>query len=156
MGLRAKGINGVLVFDGTTVTIDRGKTADGMMNLGRAAKTYPMSSIAAIQHKPATAMFNGHIQFSVAGESSKRHRLGSINKDMMRDENAILFRNGAKDDFDAIYTAIKAAQASPNSGIATQAPDVMGQLEQRGKLRDSGVLTEEKFNSKQAALLDRL
>lgn len=34
--------------------------------------------------------------------------------------------------------------------------DVLGQLEQLGKLRDAGVLTDAEFESKKSELLDRL
>lgn len=39
---------------------------------------------------------------------------------------------------------------------ASAEPDVLGQLEQLGKLRDAGVLTDAEFESKKAELLHRL
>ena len=49
-------------------------------------------------------------------------------------------------------SARSAAPAVP----APAGPDVLGQLEQLGKLRDAGVLTETEFESKKSELLDRL
>lgn len=47
------------------------------------------------------------------------------------------------------------AAATP-APVAAAAPDYVGQLEQLGRLRDTGVLTDEEFSTKKAEILARL
>lgn len=154
MDLHAKGINGQVHFDGTTITITRDGFL-GMTTHGRSAKTLQARTIGAIQYKAATALLNGFIQFSVSGEYSKRNKLGSKNQDMARDENAVIFRKSAVEDFNTLVAAIREAQAGPNALVAGP-PDVADQIGKLAALRDQGALTEDEFATKKAELLERL
>ncbi|MFI7483059.1 SHOCT domain-containing protein [Kocuria sp. M1R5S2] len=55
--------------------------------------------------------------------------------------------------FSQLRTGAPTAQATAPTPAA---PDVLGQLEQLGKLRDAGVLTEDEFEAKKQELLGRL
>ena len=58
----------------------------------------------------------------------------------------------------AAYRQLRNAPAvkMEQPAAASAEPDVLGQLEQLGKLRDAGVLTDAEFESKKAELLHRL
>ena len=152
--LRAKGVNGQLSFDGATVVITR----EGFMarsTHGRSEKALGVKSIGAVQWKPATALVNGHIQFSVSGESSKKSIGFGKSNDAAKDENAVIFTKKQAAEFEAIRDAIRAAQSDTGSTVAA-APDITEQLSKLAALRDHGILTEDEFNSKKAELLARM
>lgn len=60
----------------------------------------------------------------------------------------------------AIAQLAARSQPSPNSAYSAPAtaaePDVLDQIQKLGQLHDAGVLTQEEFDAKKAALLDRL
>lgn len=152
--ITARGVNGQLSFDGTAVKITR----DGFLaraTQGRSDKTLPVRAIGSVQMKRASSLVNGFIQFAVSGETSKRSVGFGKSQDAARDENAVVFTKKHLDDFQAIYDAVIAAQSAPAAG-APVAPDVTDQLAKLGALRDSGVLTEEEFQTKKAQLLEKL
>lgn len=151
--VQAKGINGQVSFDGTTVKITR----EGFVarsTHGRSEKALPLKSIGAVQWKPATSLVNGFIQFSVSGESSKKSVGFGKYQDATKDENSVVFRKSQLEAFEAVHAAIQEAQS--NGSPAASAPDVTEQLARLGQLRDAGVLTEEEFAAKKAELLERL
>ncbi|MCT1544876.1 PH domain-containing protein [Glutamicibacter protophormiae] len=65
---------------------------------------------------------------------------------------------GQGERFAAAYRQLRNAPAvkMEQPAAASAEPDVLGQLEQLGKLRDAGVLTDAEFESKKAELLHRL
>ncbi len=75
MRVSAKGYNGTVTFDGTSVTISRtGFIA--ISTKGHSDKRIPLSRISAVQWKPATRLNNGYISFSLSGGSEKQSKLG--------------------------------------------------------------------------------
>lgn len=152
--IHAKGVNGQISFDGATVVITR----EGFLarsTHGRSEKSLPVKSIGAVQIKPASALVNGHIQFSVSGESSKKSIGFGKSQDAAKDENAVIFTKKQAPAFEALRDAVRAAQAG--GGVpAPAAPDVASQIQQLGQLRDQGLLTDEEFDAKKAELLGRL
>ncbi|WP_159601521.1 DUF4429 domain-containing protein [Agromyces humi] len=150
--LHAKGINGQVSFDGATVVITR----EGFVarsTHGRSEKAIPVTGIGAVQFKEATSLVNGHLQFSISGETSKKKIGFGKNQDMSKDENAIIFRKSTSDDFKAVVAAIRSAQAAP--ATAAQ-PDATEQLAKLAELHKQGVLTDDEFAAKKAELLDRI
>jgi len=109
--LTAKGINGQVSFDGATVVITRDGFV-GRSTHGRSEKSFTVGGIGAVQFRPASALVNGFIQFSVTGEDSKRSIGYGKRGDASRDENAVIFRKSASADFEAVRDAVRAAQAS--------------------------------------------
>ena len=72
----AKGHNGTVTFDGDFVTIER----TGFLartSVGKGTKRIPVSSITAVQWKPAGGMVNGFISFTVGGGNEAHSRFGS-------------------------------------------------------------------------------
>lgn len=65
---------------------------------------------------------------------------------------------GQGEGFAAAYRQLRNAPAAKAEvpAAAPAEPDVLGQLEQLGKLRDAGVLTDAEFEAKKSELLDRL
>lgn len=108
--LNANGRNGQIYFDGKTVTIKR----EGFLarsTQGRGDKMIPLRHIAGIQLKPAGALSNGYIQFSVPGEMSNRNAKGGRTMDATRDENAVIFLKKQQADFEILRDAIQGAIA---------------------------------------------
>lgn len=109
--LVASGLNGQVSFDGTTVLITR-EGFVGRATHGRSEKSLPIKSIGAVQFRAASALVNGFVQFSVTGETSKRSVGFGKNADASKDENAVVFRKRASDDFQKVVAAIRASQAA--------------------------------------------
>lgn len=64
--------------------------------------------------------------------------------------------HGQADEIARAFRAVKAQPSTPVAPAAASPPDVLAQLEKLGSLRDAGILTEDEFVAKKAALLDRL
>ncbi len=114
-------------------------TLDGIMS--STSEDFPIDKVSSVQWSSGFAM--GTITVFASGNKAE---IKNVNKD------------DGKEMVDAVrarLTAPKAAAPAP-AAPATAAPDVMGQLEQLGKLRDAGVLTEDEFNAKKTQLLSRL
>src|SRR3712207_6361491 len=153
----AKGHNGTVTFDGDIVTIER----TGFLartSVGKGTKRIPVSSITAVQWKPAGGMVNGFISFTVGGGNEARSRFGSQTLDASRDENSVVITKKQMPNFEQLRTAVQHALAQRHrpAPAAPATPDVIGQIEQLGRLRDAGVLTSEEFEAKKAELLGRL
>ena len=155
--LFAKGHNGQLRFDGQTVTITR----EGFLaraTQGRSTKELPIRSIGAVQFKPANALINGFVQFSVMGEVSVRNNnLGSRTVQAGQDENSVIVVKKQMPAFVALVDAVRAAIADAHQpALTVAAPDVADQLHKLGGLRDAGLLTDAEFDAKKSELLSRM
>lgn len=152
--ITAKGRNGTLHFDGQFVTIARsGFLARG--TIGKGEKRIPVSSIAAVQWKPAGAMANGFIQLTLPGGNEKQSRFGHQTADAVTDENSVVFTRKQMPDFEVVRNALESAIAN-RSASAAAAPDLTAQLAQLAALRDQGVLTDAEFDAKKTDLLARI
>lgn len=145
---------GSVSFDGTFVTIVR----DGLaaLSIGRSTKRIPVASITAVQWRSASTWSVGFIQFTLAGGNEVRSRPGHQVRDAARDENSLVFDRKSMPQYEALRAAVEAAMAERGGVAPAAASDVIGQLEQLGALRDSGVLTPEEFDAKKGELLARL
>jgi hypothetical protein len=157
MDFSVKGHNGQIKFDGETVSITR-EGFFGRVGQGRSTKNLPIRSIGAVQFKPATALMNGYLQFSVQGEVSQRNnQLGSRVGNAAKDENSVIFTKKQQAEFqelsDALTEAVRTAH-QPQTVVA--APDLADQLHKLAGLRDSGILTSEEFEAKKADILSRM
>lgn len=149
--LHAKGVNGQVRFDGASVHITR-EGFFGRAGHGRSSKSLSVRSIGAVQMKPANALVNGFIQFSVSGESSKRSVGFGKSQDAAKDENAVVFTKKQMPEFQAIADAVHAAHAS-GGAPASQSSDAASELEKFAGLHDRGVITDEEFAAKKAQIL---
>lgn len=153
-----KGHTGTIVWDGDFITIKRtGFLARA--SVGKGEKRIPLASITAVQWKPAGAMVNGYIQFTLGGGNETRSRFGSATTDAAKDENSVVFTKSQMAAFDELRSAIERAIAERGRPVAVaspSAPDHLAQLRQLGELRDAGILTETEFEAKKAEILSRL
>jgi hypothetical protein len=135
------------------VTITR---LDGRGNLRDGGKSYPISSIGALDYQAPTALSLGTVQFSVLGDLSLRRN----------DKNALGFSKKQRPEIDVVVEAIRAALAAQAGAPASGQPaagatpsagaEILGQIEMLATLHANGVLTDEEFAGKKATLLERL
>lgn len=153
----AKGTQGRAAFDGDFVIIER-KGMGARLTVGKGTKRIPISSISAVQVKPAGALVNGFIQFTIAGGVERRSAFGQQTTSAVGDENSIVFTKAQQPSFEALRRDVEQEIAERSRPRPTQpaAPDVLAQLRQLGELRDAGVVTPEEFEAKKADLLRRL
>lgn len=152
-----EGHGGVTVtFDGHFVSIHR-KGFLARATVGKGEKRLPITSIAAVQLKPAGPMVNGFIQFSVPGGNEAKSKFGSQTMDAVKDENSVVFTRKQQAGFEALRDDIEGAMRSlhaPRSApVAAASVDLADQLGKLAALRDAGVLTEEEFAAQKAKLL---
>lgn len=156
--MEVKGHTGTVVWDGDFITIKR-TGFNARMTVGKGEKRIPVASITAVQWKPAGAMVNGYIQFSMGGGNESRAQFGSQTTNAVKDENSVVFTKKQMPDFAELRSALEEAIAHsgrPSEPSAPAVPDHLAQLKQLGELRDSGVLSEEEFVAKKAEILQRL
>lgn len=156
--MEVKGHTGTVVWDGDFVTIKR-TGFNARMSVGKGEKRIPLSSITAVQWKPAGAMVNGFIQFTVGGGNESRSRFGSQTTDAVHDENSVIFSKKQMPAFDELRAAIEQALADrgrPAAPVSPASPDHLAQLKQLGELRDAGILSDEEFEAKKAEILGRI
>lgn len=148
----ATGHSGTVHFDGQLVTIAReGRLAK--LAMGSGDKRIPLRSISAVQLKPAGALTNGFIAFTISGGHERNERRGGRTMAAASDENSVIFTKKQEPEFVALRAEIEAAMVAP-AGVA--APDLADQLAKLAALRDQGVLTDAEFAAKKAELLSRM
>jgi len=106
--MEAKGHNGTLGFNGSTVVIKRSGLLAKMSN-GSGEKRIPVKHITAVQWKEPGAMVNGFISFTIPGGTEKQGGFGSQTKNAARDENSIIITKKQSAEFQEIRDAIEAA-----------------------------------------------
>ena len=156
--MEVKGHTGTVVWDGDFITIKR-TGFNARMSVGKGEKRIPVASITAVQWKPAGAMVNGYIQFSMGGGNESRAHFGSQTTNAVNDENSVVFTKKQMPEFAELRAALEEAIAHrgrPSEPSTPTAPDLLAQLKQLGELRDAGVLSEEEFAAKKAEILQRL
>ena len=151
--IEAKGHNGQVTFDGTTITITR-KGALGRLSSGKGSIALPVTQVTSVRFKEAGPVVNGYIQFSVPGRIEQRSQFGSQTTDAAHDPNSVIFTRKQRAQFAALRDAVQEAIAAPASDSAQA--DVIDQLRRLGELRDSGVITQDEFEAKKASLLGQI
>lgn len=133
------------------------KGFNARIQVGKGEKRLPISTIAGVQWKPAGAIMEGFIQFSVPGGTERRSSLGSASKSARQDENSVTFTKSQQADFEAVRALIESTIARRGSGqtiVQQAAPlDLADQLTKLAALREQGILTDEEFNAQKAKLL---
>ena len=107
--ITAKGHNGTITFDGTTITIKRGRLS--LQN--GSTKHIPLSSVQAIQYTPPKLIRTGYLSFTLPGSIEGQGRRTHHTFEAFRDENAVVIRANNKRqraEFEALYRAIAAAK----------------------------------------------
>lgn len=148
-----KGVQDLLEVFEDKVTITP-KGILGFMNKGlKGTKTIPFSSISAIQFKEAGAVFSGYLQFTIPGGNESKGGVFSA----ASDENTFMFaekKNNAlaiqiKEYIEAKVQELHAPQAT-QSQSATSLSD---ELQKLASLRDSGILSDQEFQSAKSRLI---
>lgn len=153
--METKGHNGTVVWDGAFVTIRRSGFL-ARASIGKGEKRIPLTAITAVQWKPAGALVNGFIQFTLGGGNETRSKFGSQTFDASKDENSVIFVKKQMHSFEALKAEIENAIASLNGPSTPAAPDHLAQLRQLAELRDAGVVSNAEFDAKKAEILGRL
>lgn len=153
----AKGDMGELRFDGNFVTIER-TSIRARVTYGKGNKRIPVSTIQAVQWKPAGAVIPGAITFTLAGGIEKQSKFGSQFWDATKDENAVIFYKKQAPAFAAMREAIDAAivqRQQPQQSVVVQQSSVAEELKQLADLRDQGILSDAEFDAEKAKILSR-
>ena len=159
--MRVKGVNGVIIFDGTWVTIDRTKGFYARTTVGKGEKKIALTQITSVRWKAPSAVVRGYISFSLAGGVETRSRFGKQTTNAAKDENAVIVAHSQAEEFLALKAKIEealGAHHAPSPAPVPTAPvdDPADQLKKLADLHQSGLLTDEEFAAKRAALVDKL
>ncbi len=159
--MKCKGVNGTIIFDGTWLTIDRTRGILARGTVGKGEKKIALTQITSVRWKAPSAMMRGYISFTLPGGNETRSRFGNQTVDAAKDENAVIVAKSQTDEFLALKVAIEDALGqhhAPNTAPAApaSAADPAEQLKKLADLHQSGLLTDEEFATKRAALVDKL
>jgi hypothetical protein len=150
----AKGHNGQVTVSGDWLTIER--KGLGRVGHSKGDRRIPIANIQAVQMRPAGALANGFIKFTIPGSPELRGGL----KDATSDENAVVFTKKHQAEFDTLRSVIEeyiSARLNPgHAPAATEAVDHADQISKLAALRDQGILSGEEFDAKKAEILSRM
>ena len=152
--ITARGTSGTIVFDGAFVHIQR--TGMSRLTIGKGTKQIPIDHITAVQFKPAGALVNGFIQFTLAGGIEQRSRAGSQTYDAVQDENSVVFTRKQMPAFEEVRGRIQGALTARLGGQPTAAPDVQTRMQQLKAMLDDGLITTGEYDLKRTELLSEL
>jgi hypothetical protein len=155
-----KGVNGQVTFDAHFVTITRQGFA-ARVTIGKGDKRLPVSSIAAVQWKPAGPMMNGFIQFTVGGSNERRSAFGHQTMSAVHDENSVVFTKTLMPKFqtlralieDAIVVAHRPFTMPATVAPSAELPTQLQQLRELGELHANGIVSDDEFAKLKAQLL---
>jgi hypothetical protein len=147
--LEAHGILGSVAFDGQWVTITKRGTGQTMKGTRRLS----VSQITSITFKPATALYHGYIQFTVAGTPAAAVRKSGLaaGRPSREDRDSLSFPKKKNSDFLRLQEAVQSAVESASKGANL---DVADQLRRLADLRSDGLLTDSEFQAQKARLLN--
>jgi hypothetical protein len=153
MDMDIKGYNGQVSFDGQYVTITR-RGFLARTSVGKGEKRLHVGQISAVQWKPAGAMINGFIQFTVPGGNERRSAFGRQTTDAAHDENSVIFTRKQMPDFERLRAALDEAIGRYHAPQQRAHHDsVSDELAKLAALRDQGVITEADFQAGKSRLL---
>lgn len=127
----------------------------GFMNKGlKGTKTIPFSSISAIQFKEAGTVFSGYLQFTIPGGNESKGGVFAA----ASDENTFMF---AEKKNNALATKIKEyieekvqeLHAPARTKQSPPATSLSDELQKLASLRDSGILSDQEFQSAKSRLI---
>ena len=152
--IRCKGVNGTVIFDGTWVSIDRGKGMLGgvIAPYGTGEKRLALAQIASVNWKKPSAFASGFISFTLSGGSGRRSLFDTV------DENKVTVAKSRENEFLALKAAVEEALAQHHAPMtaAASAVDLAEQLKKLADLHQSDLLTDEEFAAKRAVIVDQL
>ena len=122
---------------------------------GRSIVEVPFDKIKGVEFlKPNLLMF-GFLSI-IVGDGSK-YTSSNKRTELMGDPYSVPFSKKQLKEFEEMRDKINSILNSKNSNSSqSSSPDVLEQIEKLSKLKDSGVLTENEFNTKKEELLKKL
>lgn len=154
----AKGHTGSVSFDGSFITIHR-KGALAKMTVGKGEKRIPITSVSAVQWKPAGMMVNGYIEFSLGGGNESRSKFGSATNSAVQNENAVVFTRKQMPGFESFKARIEEAIVAQHGLSHNTKPtdqSVASLIKELEELRKNGLITNDEYADKKAELLRRM
>jgi Domain of unknown function (DUF4429) len=113
-----------------------------------------------VQWKPAGALVNGYIQFTIPGGNERRSRAGSATVDAGRDENSVVFSKKQMPAFERLRGAVQEAVTARANGHLNPPPpagaDTATRLQQLQAHLDQDLISRDEYDAKRAALLSEL
>lgn len=152
----AEGKTGDLAFDGSVVELRRTRSY-AVTGIAKGVKRVPLTSVSALQWKPASSFTNGYVQVVFAGSIEHRPSLDWDNR-AKYDENTITFTSAQQSRMNGVREAIEAAiraRLQAGSQPASAPISVAAELSHLAQLRDQGVLSAAEFEGEKAKLLAR-
>lgn len=136
-----------VTFDGQHITIHRRRSGP---YLSAGEKTIAVQQISGIRWKNARRWSGGYILFTIPGSLELRGKLGE--KDVLRNENAIMFGPKKQPEFEKLRAAV---QAAIGQGSTPADGSVADELAKLAALAASGSITDTEFQQAKARLLGR-
>jgi len=121
--------------------------------LQRTTVDVPFDRIKGIEFQKPGLMTYGFLTIIVSDGTKYRN----LKMDLMKDPYSVPFDKKRTKDFEEMRDKINSILNSKTSNSSQpSSPDVLGQIEKLSQLKDSGILTEEEFNTKKEELLKKL
>jgi hypothetical protein len=141
-----------VTFDGQWVTISRAGAQ--RLTHGRGDKRLHVSQISAVHLKPAGALTNGFIQFTISGGADRQAAKGRRTVQAAQDENSVIFTRKQQSDFDRLRQAVEDAIAAVHAPqAAPSAPaSASSEIQRLWELHQQGALTRAQYDEQVARL----
>ena len=151
MKKKVKGIlNSTLIIDGDRISIERKNWTDFILNSEH--PTFHINDIKSLEWKPkSTFTEKPNIYFNVTGTDKKTDMFGNRSNDPY----CFYFKKNMLNDMTEIYNYIMDFKSKNNNPNTIQ-DDIPSQIKKLSDLKDSGILTEEEFQSKKQELLKKM
>jgi hypothetical protein len=143
--LTAKGTDGQVTFDGTTLSITRGGFVGAFTKGGRGDMRLALSQITGVDLK-TPGLTAGRFTVIAAGAVARGPGVRGHRTDML----TVIFQRWSVDEFTAIRDAVLARLANPGTSAGAT---VAGQLRQLAELHRAGALTDGEYTAAKARLL---
>ena len=148
----AEGVGGKLQLRGRMLIIRRRGTGSFLLHGLKGDKEIPVSRLTAVQFKEPGSITNGYVQFTLGGGKESRAGLFAA----VRDENTVVFRTAALQNFRAIKLAVMRLMELPEpvQPVPVESTSTADELARLAELHGDGHLTDEEFASAKRKLLD--
>ena len=150
--IEAKGMNGQLHVYDNKVVISRKGFVGFVQHNAKGCKDIYIKNITGIQFKKASSLMRGYIQIVFSGSSESK---GSTS-DLIKDENAIIFKKRDNAEFEKAKQTIETIMDSvnnPKKELQSSDNHSLNDLERLSELKDKGIITEDEFLAKKKQIL---
>lgn len=134
------------VYEDKVIVKKKGALISLLNNKFMGDKSFYISDISAIDHRPATMLANGYIRILTPGNTDS----GNGVNDAIYDENAIVFKRDKNEVAQKIVATIERLRHQPTSSAVHSPAD---ELRKYKALADDGVITQAEFEAKKKQIL---